>query len=285
MIYLECLAIKEAVKYWQHWLMGKEFIVYSDHKPLENMNLKARTDEELGDLTYYLSQYNFRIKYNPGKSNQEADCLSRNPVLEPYDNADDFLKVVNLINLAEIQNDQKKNPNIKEEKQNMLKKMEFTTKRQKEKIILSEEFCKKLIENIHKTYCHIGRTQMLCKITTFYTARNLIENIKKVCDNCEICIRNKSRKKSKYGLMSHMGPAKYPFEIVSIETIGGFGGSRSTKKYLHLLVDHFTRYAYILTSQNQNSKDFIKLVKNVTQSYKIDMILTDQYPFKKDIEK
>ncbi|CAB0005923.1 unnamed protein product, partial [Nesidiocoris tenuis] len=46
-IYLECLAIKEAVKYWQHWLMGKQFEVYSDHKPLENMNIKARTDEEL----------------------------------------------------------------------------------------------------------------------------------------------------------------------------------------------------------------------------------------------
>lgn len=94
-IYLECLAIKEAVKYWQHWLMGKKFVVYSDHKPLEHMNIKARTDEELGDLTYYLSQYNFEIKYNPGKLNQEADCLNRNPVLEPHDNAEDLLKVVN----------------------------------------------------------------------------------------------------------------------------------------------------------------------------------------------
>lgn len=54
-IYLECLAIKEAIKYWQYWLIGKPFTVFSDHKPLENMNIKARTDEELGDLTYYLS--------------------------------------------------------------------------------------------------------------------------------------------------------------------------------------------------------------------------------------
>jgi len=65
-IYLKCLAIKEAVKYWQHWLLGKEFIVYSDHKLLENLNIKSRTDEKLGDMTYYLSRYNFKVDYNPG---------------------------------------------------------------------------------------------------------------------------------------------------------------------------------------------------------------------------
>lgn len=119
---------------------------------------------------------------------------------------------------------------------------------------------------------------MTNKITPFYTAKNIITNIKQACDQCEICIKNKSRRKSKYGLMSHLGPATCPFEIVSIDTIGGFGGSRSTKKYLHLLVDHFTRYAYIFTSKNQNSSDFIKLIKNVTQSYSIGMVLTDQYP-------
>lgn len=78
--------------------------------------------------------------------------------------------------------------------------------------------------------------------------------------------------------MSHLGTAKYPFEIVSIDPIEGFGGLRSTKKYLHILVDHFTRYAYILTSKNQNSKDFIKLTERVTSNYDINMILTDQYP-------
>lgn len=44
--------------------------------------------------------------------------------------------------------------------------------------------------------------------------------------------------------MSHLGPTK-PYEIMSIDTIGGFGGSRSTKEYLHLLVDYYTRYAFI----------------------------------------
>lgn len=69
-----------------------------------------------------------------------------------------------------------------------------------------------------------------------------------------------------------------------------FFGARSTKKYLHLLVDHFTRFAYILTSKTQSASDFIKLTKQVTTNYEIQMLLTDQYPginskeFKKFIE-
>ncbi|XP_059061351.1 uncharacterized protein LOC131854235 [Achroia grisella] len=78
--------------------------------------------------------------------------------------------------------------------------------------------------------------------------------------------------------MSHLGPATKPFEIMSIDTIGGFGGSRSTKKYLHLLVDHFTRFAFIVTSKTQSACDFIKLVKYVLETDEIGMILTDQYP-------
>lgn len=93
------------------------------------------------------------------------------------------------------------------------------------------------------------------------------------------------------GLISHLDPAEKPFEIVSLDTIGGFGESHSTKKYLHLLVDHYTRYAYILTSRTQNANDFIKLVKNITEDNEIGTILADQYPginsdkFKEFLEK
>ena len=78
--------------------------------------------------------------------------------------------------------------------------------------------------------------------------------------------------------MSQLGPATKPFEILSIDTIGGFGSSISTKKYLHLMVDHFTRYAYISTSKTQNAYDFIKLISNIENTDDIGMLLTDQYP-------
>lgn len=278
-IYLECLAIKEAVKYWQHWLLGRKFEVYSDHKPLENLNIKARTDEELGDLAYYLSQYDFTIKYIPGKENTEADCLSRNPVLDPIENEEETLKIVNLLKLEDIKKDQEQN-SIEKNKKDIVSRdgIYYRKMKNKEKIIISEEFSKIIIKEVHKEWCHIGVKQMQRKISSKYTAKNLTRNIKEVCRSCKICIRNKSRGQSKFGLLSQLGPATKPFEIMSIDTIGGFGGSRSTKKYLHLLVDHFTRYAFILTSKTQSANDFIKLVGNVLDMGKIEMILTDQYP-------
>lgn len=36
------------------------------------MNIKSRTDEELRDLTYSLSQYDFEVKYSPGRYNLEV---------------------------------------------------------------------------------------------------------------------------------------------------------------------------------------------------------------------
>jgi len=80
--------------------------------------------------------------------------------------------------------------------------------------MLSEEFSIKLIKNIHENLCHIGIKQMQKKIGTVYTAKNLTKNIIQFCKNCGICMKNKSRGNDKFGLMSHLGPATKPFEII-----------------------------------------------------------------------
>lgn len=275
---MECLAIKEAIKYWQFWLIGKQFLVITDHKPLEGQNIRSRTDEELGDMMHFLSQFDFQIKYEPGKGNVEADCLSRNPVLSHLNDVEEQIKTVNSITAEDIKQDQSTNRDLQENPKKILleNRIFYKVKGSQKRIIISEEFGKQLIVKIHRDYGHICKSKIMDKIRALYYLPNIERITKQIYEQCEICAKNKMRRKH-YGLLSKLGPPKEPFEIVSLDTIGGFAGNRSTKKYLHLLIDHFTRYAFILTSKNQTSEDFTKLLKKIQDKHQIRTLLTDQY--------
>lgn len=101
-IYIECLAIKEAIIYWQYYLIGKKFVIFTDHKPLENFNIKKSKDAELIHILNYISQFEFDIVYNPGTENIEAGCLSRNPVLEPRRDGDD-ISIIRTTNILQLE--------------------------------------------------------------------------------------------------------------------------------------------------------------------------------------
>ena len=278
-IYLECMAIKEAIIYWQYWLIGRKFIVITDHKPLESLRVKARTDEELGDLVYYLSQYDFILMYSPGKGNVEADTLSRNPVLEHFEGNEDILTVVNLITVEEIKNDQKENKETIMDSKNVKYKGEIVYKsiRGNERIFLSQEKGKELIEKIHYRLGHIGSHHTLLHIRPHYYFPNMDEMVKSYCNSCDICKKNKTRRGRSIGLLSQLGPASAPYEIMSIDTVGGFSGNNSKKRYLHILVDHFSRFAFITSSSGQTTKNYIRLLDPILQNHSVKILLADQY--------
>lgn len=278
-VFLECLAIKESIMYWRHLLLPLTFKVFTDHKPLENLKINTKFDDELRELMLHLSQFNFSVTYVPGSSNQEADCLSRNPVLEPHE-ANSELKVVNFIELKDLILDQEKHFNVISKKINIINKNNvlFCRYRNSDKVIISDEFLKELIKNTHIKLGHIGPRQMELTLIPFFHNVKIRSFIKQFCQNCSICIKNKSRIPAVFGKLSQLGPATQPFEIMSMDTIGGFIGNNSSKRYVHLLVDHFTRFAYAITSKTQKPADFISLLNLVLKSgTKILTLLTDQY--------
>lgn len=148
-IYIELYAVREAIRYWKYWLMGNSFTIITDHKLLEHLNLRARTDEELGDISNELLQYDFKILYRPGALNSEAHCLFRNPVLESVpDDSSVINTIVNNISAQEIVDSQKNLiPNKRDEIKNSII---FRKIKGKEKIILSNKFG---VELVKKVYC------------------------------------------------------------------------------------------------------------------------------------
>ena len=79
---LEFLALKWAIttKFSDYLCFGPPFTVYTDNNPLTYVMTTAKLDATGLRWVADLARYQFRIKYKPGKHNNDADALSRCPL-------------------------------------------------------------------------------------------------------------------------------------------------------------------------------------------------------------
>ncbi|GJS83139.1 putative reverse transcriptase domain-containing protein [Tanacetum coccineum] len=80
---LELGAIMFALKIWRHYLYRTKSVIYTDHRSPQHifsqkeLNMRQRRWIEL------FSDYDYEIRYHPGKANVVADALSRKEIVEP----------------------------------------------------------------------------------------------------------------------------------------------------------------------------------------------------------
>nr|GFA54880.1 hypothetical protein [Tanacetum cinerariifolium] len=80
---LELGAVVFALKMWRHYLYGTKCVVFTDHKSLQHildqkeLNMRQQRGLEL------LSDYDYEIRYHPGKANVVADALSQKEKSKP----------------------------------------------------------------------------------------------------------------------------------------------------------------------------------------------------------
>lgn len=270
---LECLAIIDAVDKYHCYLHGTPFTIHTDHAALVWLkNIKNPTGR-LFRWSLKLSMFDFNVKYQKGATNHEADMLSRNPVCHVVTTP--VSSKNHLLDLYEIEEHQKRE-NTGGPKYKKVNNVWTITKKGLVKIIVPLSLRIKLLNKVHDEFGHPGIRSMLSLISPYYYWPSIIRDIVNFNKHCEICQINKKSKQKRFGQLESLPFVSEPFELISIDTVGGLHYPNSTKKYLHIVIDHATRFIWTFPSKSVTTDTYINCLKQIFQIKIPKKLLSDR---------
>ena len=100
----ELYAVKWAVEQWHPYLLGRKFVVETDHDNLKRLCSVNPHKAKLERLESSLAEYNFELRHHPGRSNAVPDALSRYPVTQfiPSENNVSSATFVDILPLVDV---------------------------------------------------------------------------------------------------------------------------------------------------------------------------------------
>ncbi|UYV78667.1 LYST [Cordylochernes scorpioides] len=261
---LECLAIVESVEKFRVYLMGRKFTIFSDHHALQWLKTIKNPSGRLFRWSLRLSCYEYEVRYIKGALQHEADLLSRNPFCGFLDTT--------LIKNHQLTPSGESKLTIDRNGLQTLRRRGVT------KIVVPDALVPDLLTKVHSRYNHPGISQMTRLISPQYYWKGMSEDISKTTKACAICQSTKPPRGPTFGELGQLPVATQPFDLVALDTIAGLAKYGNAKAYLHVVVDHFSRYTWTFPSKSTSLTTYQQVIKRVLQDGSPKRLLTDRAP-------
>lgn len=281
----EALAIIFGVRKFSQYLLGREFIIRTDHKPLlglfkENKEIPQRHRDRLQRWAVYLSGFQYKLEYIKGKENFMADCLSRLPV--KTNTITDEYDYDNYLNFAEVQegwpidNDKVKKETLKDEELTKVKQCiqenwrnevskELKKYRNRKEELYIENECvmwgyrvvipltlrKKMLEELHSGHLGITKTKTLARSYLWWP--NMELDIEKKIKACLPCMKVLPDPKKQ---MTQWPEAEQPWERVHIDFLGPIYNSMFL-----IVIDSYSKWIEVFKMNKCTSNETVERLR------------------------
>jgi ribonuclease HI len=260
----EFYAVIQALKKWRHYLVPKEFVLYSDNHALQFMMQQGKLNQKHAKWVEFMQNFTFVTKHISGTANKVVDALSRKCFLMK-----EFkVKTLGFDNLKEMYRD---DPDFKEAYEvsgNLVLRdktqwIEYMI--QDGLLFRGNQLCipdfsmrENLLKEKHSGGLarHFGHDKTFSKLNGSYFWPRMRTDVKKFVDRCKIYQHIKGKRQNT-GLYQPLPIPERSWDAVSMDFKLGLPRTQRGCDSIFVVVDIFSKMAHFIPCQKTSDTTHI----------------------------
>ncbi|UYV82343.1 hypothetical protein LAZ67_21001753, partial [Cordylochernes scorpioides] len=267
----ECLAVVWAIYKFRPYLFGKHFTVVSDHHSLCWLANIKDPSGRLARWALRLQEFDISIVYKSGIKHQDADCLSRNPLLDTDEN-----KIPELISITDVRKEKERDDQITKIIQGsqskgdgdfkliegILYRKNYDPMGKMWLLVVPKQMRINILREAHDSPMagHLGFAKTYDRVRKKYFWPGMYRSVKQYVSHCRECQGRKGSTGRPPGQLVPIPPVVRPFQRVGIDLLGRFPVSNNGNKWIVVATDYLSRYAMTRAIPNGSAEEVGKFM-------------------------
>jgi transposase InsO family protein len=298
----EAYALIYALQKLRPYLLGAEYTIYTDHRPLRSLFTKEMVNTKIQRWAILLAEYGAKIEYRQGIHNIRADTLSRLPSESMLgeaevsaiecDGQDVTLPILldDAIDLPDLKDAQR------EEYMDLImeandpeggdeyvmyagvlfsEQLPHANAPDGPRLVLPHRYQRRVMEVCHKEVGHMSVSKTMKRITEEYVWPGLRRDVRDYINQCADCAV--FRRTQVHVPMQDVEVPAGPMQIVHMDFIGPYVADPQGNRYVLTVIDYLTGWVEAYALPDQSAKTIIDAValRLFTQHSKPRAIVSD----------
>ncbi|GBG93097.1 hypothetical protein CBR_g58782 [Chara braunii] len=240
----ELYAVYKALTHWRHYLLGRFFILRTDHQTLRWMRTQSVLSDALKRWIEVIEQYDFDPQYLKGEYNKVADALSRRPdfsgaLITEFDLTDNVTQsLVEAYREDQFMSEIIRRLEAKDKKTSaefeLVNGLLFLEKAGNKRLCVpnSESLRSLFLGECHDATGHFGYTKTAANLLQRFWWPTMMRDAQLYVETCQVYQRDKPRTQAPLGLLKPLPILERPGESLSMDFMDTLVTSKSGMRHL-----------------------------------------------------